>query len=392
MEGYREEKAATIDFIVTFKLLWVKRYFIASFCALSILAIILHQLFIASVVFRSEATILPIKSNSRNNMLTHLGGLASLVGFDAPKNENTAELILNSRTFAEDLVDRFSLNKRWKCSVQDAVKGVREAMTVEVSKTSSLIVIGWEDESPTFAAEVVSEILKMTMDRIAKHSMNKKILQVEFLEKRVQESERELISSEDALKNFQLKYQGVDIELQAEALISQIQLLKNEQQEKEIELQVSRRLLRPDSKEVRFLEISMEEINKKIEALIGRDVGMANGVRIESDERSLMDIPIIGTEYARKLRQVKLNQKIYGVLLEQYELAKIEAQKELEGFEIIDSPIVPEKRLRPKRTKAVVFGALVSFCLSVLIVMSLDYISKEKENWANVDGKADASQ
>lgn len=365
-----------IDLVELFLILWNRKLFIVGFSFLFTLLTALHQLYIAKEIFKSDAKILPTKSSGSSSMLSQLGGLASFVGMSAPKSENTTELIMKSRSFSNKIVERFKLDQRWEVSKQEAILSVQNgSLTVEVSKKDPLITVAWEDEDPAFAQNLVREVLKMAQEEMAQHAANQKQTQVLFLEGRVHDAKAQMTAAEDQLQTFQEKHQGVEIQKQAEALIAQIQMLKTDQQAKEVELEISKKLLPPTAREVKMLDMTVAELQKKVDHLVGEAKTDQEALGQDMDERSLMEIPKIGLAYARKMREVKITQKIYGMLLEQLEMAKIEAQKDVESFEIIDPPLIPEKRIKPKRTLTVAIAAVCSGMLSVMLVLLQHFIA-----------------
>ena len=48
----------------------------------------------------------------------------------------------------------------------------------------------------------------------------------------------------------------------------------------------------------------------------------------------------------------------------------VEAHKEVESFKVIDWPLIPERRIRPRRTLAVALASLCSVMLSMCWIVS----------------------
>lgn len=360
-----------IDLVELILLLWSRKGFLVIFSGLITLSVIVHQYFFAKEVFRSDARILPISSSSSSGMLGQLGGLANFVGLDSPKEENVTEIVLKSRTLAEKVVLEFKLNDHWQCSQQDAIRRVQaESLQITSSKADPLVTISWDDESPERAYEIVSKVIDLAQQEMSKHTNQKNGLKVSFLEARVSDAKQRLLSSENALRQFQEEYESVEIDRQAESLIHQINLLKVERQEKEIELEVTKKVLNPRSNEVISLDMRVNELQEKIDELIGAEkVNGDNKLGSDMDERTLMEIPKIGLIYARKLRDIKVAQKIYEILLEQLEKAKIESEKGYEGFQVIDQPMVPERKVKPTRSVNVIIGFIASIVFSIFVVL-----------------------
>ena len=93
---------------------------------------------------------------------------------------------------------------------------------------------------------------------------------------------------------------------------------------------------------------------------------------------SLSDAPAAGLGYARLKRDALIQEKVFELLTQQYELAKIEETKDDITFQVIDPAITPEKRIKPKRTQNVMIAGVVSLFLGVFLVFFLEYFDKQK--------------
>jgi len=365
-------KEEEIDFVKLFLILWKKKFFILLFVFSVVTVTAIHQCYFVKETFRSDSVILPINSSENASMVSQLGGLASIVGVSEPKKENTIEMILKSRTFAQKIVERFSLVEKWNKTYQETTDAVRKRIIIKKLSKSSGLLLAWEDENPRFAKKMIEYILIEVASNMKHHSENKKSLHLNFLEERVREALKKLNKSENNLKNFQEENQGVDIASQAEAIIVQLNNLKSKKQDQELELSITQKMISKKDGKIKALGLSIAETQLMIERLIG-DVNQESYSK-SLNERSLLDIPKIGLEYARLLRQVKMNQKIYSLLIEQLEMARIEARKNLESFEIIDPPLEPEKKVAPNITLTVFLSAVVSNVFIVLLLLASHYV------------------
>ncbi len=75
-----------------------------------------------------------------------------------------------------------------------------------------------------------------------------------------------------------------------------------------------------------------------------------------------------------------IQQKIYNMIAQQIETSMMAAVKENFAFKIIDPPIVPDKKIKPKRAQMVVLSFVVSFFLAVFAVFFLEYLEKRNIN------------
>jgi uncharacterized protein involved in exopolysaccharide biosynthesis len=71
-----------------------------------------------------------------------------------------------------------------------------------------------------------------------------------------------------------------------------------------------------------------------------------------------------------------IKQKIYTMIAQQVETAMMAEVKENFSFKVIDPPMVPDKKIKPKRAQMVVLSFVVSLFLAVFVVFALEYLEK----------------
>ena len=64
---------------------------------------------------------------------------------------------------------------------------------------------------------------------------------------------------------------------------------------------------------------------------------------------------------------------------QQYEMAKIEEAKKGITFQVIDRAIPPEKKIKPKRRRNVMFAGVVSLFAGIFLVFFLEYLENLKK-------------
>lgn len=73
-----------------------------------------------------------------------------------------------------------------------------------------------------------------------------------------------------------------------------------------------------------------------------------------------------------------IKQKIYTMIAQQVETTMMAEVKENFSFKVIDPPMVPDKKVKPKRAQMVVLSFVVSLFLAVFVVFALEYLEKNK--------------
>src|SRR4029077_9100144 len=79
---------------------------------------------------------------------------------------------------------------------------------------------------------------------------------------------------------------------------------------------------------------------------------------------SIRELPLLGVKYADLYRQTKIDETVYELLTERYELAKIEEAKEIPSVQVLDEPLVPDRKSFPPRFLFILLGTLGSVLMA----------------------------
>jgi uncharacterized protein involved in exopolysaccharide biosynthesis len=71
-------------------------------------------------------------------------------------------------------------------------------------------------------------------------------------------------------------------------------------------------------------------------------------------------LPIVGVQWADLYRRSKIQETVFELLTQQYEIAKIEEAKEIPTVKVIDVADYPERKSWPPREIIVTLGTLLS--------------------------------
>ncbi|HNV72858.1 MAG TPA: GNVR domain-containing protein, partial [Candidatus Ozemobacteraceae bacterium] len=95
-------------------------------------------------------------------------------------------------------------------------------------------------------------------------------------------------------------------------------------------------------------------------------------------EKKLDSLPTLGLQYARLMRDLKVREKVFATLTEQFEMAKIAEAEEGSSFEIIDRPRIPERKSKPSRALICILSAVTAVMLSVFLAFFLEFLEKRR--------------
>ena len=188
-----------------------------------------------------------------------------------------------------------------------------------------------------------------------------------FFEDQIRQTKESLARAEEEIKGFQQRTGMFQVDAQARAIIEGIARLRAGIAVKEVEAKVLRSFAtaqNPDlqrvEEEIRALRVELEKVETSKGS--GFDPLMSSG-----------RVPEMGTEYLRKLRQLKYNETLYELLSKQYELAKLDEARDAVVIQVIDRAVPPERKSRPKRALIVLLATVAMLFLSVFIVLLLEH-------------------
>lgn len=332
-------------------------------------------------IYRAEARILPPQQSSSMasgqllGQLTGSSGLSGLLGLGATDQNDLYVGMLKSRTVLDYLVDSFSLIDVY--SAKNKGKA-REALLNNVQivsdPKSNIVVIAVEDRDPQRAASLANGFvdgLKRLTKGLAITAASQRRL---FFEDQLRETKESLSRAENEMETFQEQTGAMSIEEQAKAVIESIATLRAQAAAKEVELKVMRTYTTRRNPDVQKLEEELNGIKAELNKL-EKGSGSAYDPLVPTGR-----MPSVGTQYLRKLRDLKFDETLYELLSKQYELAKIDEANDVVLIQVVDEAVPPEDRIRPQRTQMVILGTMAGFFLSVISVFFIDYYLRVRED------------
>src|SRR5207302_3851278 len=88
---------------------------------------------------------------------------------------------------------------------------------------------------------------------------------------------------------------------------------------------------------------------------------------------TIKSLPLLGAKYADFYRRAKIQETVYELLTEQYELAKVQEAKETPSVKVLDPGTVPEKKSFPPRLLIMLLGPFLAGSLCVVWVVGTDH-------------------
>jgi len=337
-------------------------------------------------IYQAKTTLMPVES-SGSQMSSALRSLGSLpfVGGMVPgiagASGDKLVAVLKSRTVAEDVIKALDLIRVLfeepqdePPTLQDAIRVLSEGMTEIADDKKGLISIAVEYKDPELAAAIANRYTVALQRFLSENALSMAKRNRIFIEDQLHAVKTELQDAEEAMMTFQTDKKIVAMDAQTEASIRALAELKAQVTAKEVELGVLKQFATPTNPDVVRVEDQLRELRKQLAMLEKK------GPNPEADAfPSLSAAPELGLQYIRLKRDAVTQQKVFELLTQQLEIAKIEEAKEDIAFQVIDTAIPPEKRIKPKRTLNVMLAGVVSLFAGIFLVFFLEYLENMKK-------------
>jgi len=327
-------------------------------------------------IYTATSKVLPPQKEGGGGLaaaLGQLGGLAAAAGLGGGFSGSTDLYvsILKSRSVADAVIKRLDLMKEFDAkTADDARRNFANTVKVQAVTKDGIITITADHKKPEMAARLVS----VTVEELGRRSVQLNLAKVSndriFLEKRLSFVKKDLKKAEDELKSFAQQNKAIKVDEQAKAAIEGIAKLKAELASKEVQLAAKRTYQTEESPEVMLLVAAVERLKRELAILGGSGGGVGDGIP------SVGNIPNLALEYTRRLREVKIQEAILEQLTKQYEMERINENRDTSSLQILDDAVVPDSKSKPTRSLIVIVSTLSVFFISVFAAFLLEYIEK----------------
>lgn len=318
--------------------------------------------------YSSKATLLPPQqqSSSVSALMGQLGGLAGAAGSLAGlKNPNDLYVgMLQSRTVADNIIARYKLEERYK---QDSMQDTRKAFEKKRRITSGkdgMISIEVDDKDPKVAADIanahVDELMVLTKTFAITEASQRRL----FFEKQLKLAKDELANAELALRKTQENTGMLQLSGQVQGIIASMAQLKGVIASKEVEAASMRTFATGQNPALVRVNEELRSLRGQLEKLQAKQDGKDGGLLTSTG-----NIPEVGLEYVRKLRDVKYYETVFELLAKQFEMAKIDEAKDTSTIQQLDKAIPADKNSGPKRLMIALAGLAGGLVLGIMMAI-----------------------
>jgi uncharacterized protein involved in exopolysaccharide biosynthesis len=359
---------------------WRRRWLIGSVCLLSLLATFAWTI-TQPRVFESTATLLSPKEGAGAGVFGGLVTTALLQQSPGPwipsmppltPNRDMLVSILKSRTIAQAVVQRFSLQTRYRSRYsEDAVASLQRRTDIRVSR-EGVISVKVEDTDPVIAAQMANFYLEELDRLISQFGTNDAARQRAFITKQLAQANTNLEISEGDLRRFQERNRAISLQEQTRGAIEIAARLKGEIMAAEVQLEVMRNFATDSNPELVFWRRRVDEMKRHLSQLQYGDGGVPGGRR--DFVVPFPKVPEVGIELVRLTRDVKVGETLVTLLTQQLEQAKIAEAKDLPIVQLLDRAVPAERHSGPKLRLNLLLTGVASLFTGILVAFFLEYL------------------
>jgi len=289
--------------------------------------------------------------------------------------------VLRSRTVEDRIIDRFDLQKVYaKRTMEDTRRRLAEKTDIAEERKSGIISITVTDHDPSRSAAIAEAYVEELDRLVGQLSTSAAHKQRVFLEKRLSEVKQDLESAEKEFSQFASKNTAIDIKEQGKAMVEAAALLQGQLIAAQSELEAARQIYTDNNVRVKASQARISELQKRLQELGGSDEPSASAAETKSAAPypSIRKLPLLGVTYADLYRRTKVDEAVFEVLTQQYEMAKMEEAKDTPSVKVLDVAKIPEKKSFPPRL-------LVIFLCTVTTLAGAALISVVNDRWRRTD-------
>lgn len=305
------------------------------------------------------------------------GGLGELLGGQRPGTLFVG--ILGCRTVADRVIDRFDLRKvYWRKTYLAARERLASRRSIAEDKKTGIISITVSDTNPVRAAAIAQAHVEELDRLLAEVNTSAASRERAFLEQRLTVVHKELQDAAKALSEFSSRNTTLDPQEQGKAMVEAAAVLQGQLIGEQSELSGLEQIYTGDNVRVRSLKAHIAELQSELNKLGGKNYTGSTTLDPDSLYPSLRQLPVLGVEYADLYGRVKIDETVFALLTEEYEMARVQEAKETPSVKVLDAARLPEKKSFPPRTLLSLGGGLIGLFIGCCWIVGTEF-------WSEID-------
>ncbi len=328
-------------------------------------------------MYTAEAVFLPPQSSPGSSMalqltsqLGSLGGVgaAGALGLKSPGDVYVG--ILGSRTVADNLVQKFNLQKVYNTKrLSDSVKKLQNRSNFTSGK-NTLISIKVEDHDAKRAADLANGYLDALREQNARLALTEAAQRRLFFEQQLEHEKNALADAEVDLKKTQEQTGLIIPAGQAQVQIEEMSQIRAQIASHQVELAALKQGATDQNPQVVRLQTQITSLQQELQKLQSDPARHQPG----SVQLSTANVPELALEYVRKQREVKYHEVLFELISKQYEAARLDESRDAPVLQVIDRAIVPDHKSGLSRILIVLVAGIVGSLIGIVRVILKHFV------------------
>ena len=327
---------------------------------------------------------LSFESTNRGEAMAAVNAIA-----DAVQQQNTQMARLEFTTIREFLGEQLDLiSRRLQISEDDLRAFKNENKLIEISETTRK----WIEQTTQVESQYEAALTEQAV----------KAKTLDVLRKQLQDQDSLLVKVENVLQApyiGELRRQITNTQATIARLRTNENYSENHPQMKLLQEELAKTKNTLDTEIQKFIAISLsqdplsarnEVLMRIVQAEVELEIARTHVNGLEQTkaifEDRLITLPDKELEYARLLRSMTLDEKIYGIMMEKYEDARIAEQAKIGNIRVLDYAEMPSAPIKPRVSMNMLVGLFLGLGLGIgaaFLVHSLDTKLRTLEDMEN---------
>lgn len=398
------EMAREPAWVIRALLLWKHRRLLARVIGISLL-LSLGIAFSIPKQYKSVTSIMPPDQQGAGAMMlaalgsrtSGLGALGSLANglLGAHSSGDLFVELLHSGTVSDHLIDRFNLQhvyrKRYRI---DAAKRLAHLTKIAEDKKSGVITVTVEDTSRVRARDLAQAYLDELNKLVTQTNTSAAHRERVFIGQRLHAVQQNLEQAELEMSRFSSRNSAIDIREQTRAMVDAGAHVQAELLVANSSLQSLRQIYGDGNIRVRESQARIASLRQELAKMTGSSAPLApepsddSGAGTFSDDGSgqlyppLRQLPRLAVPFTDLYRRVRVQETVYELLTQQYEMARLEEARDVPAVSVIDPPGIAERKSFPPRL-------LLSLSFTFIAFVAASALILVRERWSAI-GSNDA--
>jgi capsule polysaccharide export protein KpsE/RkpR len=322
-------------------------------------------------------------------------GLAALTDLPLDLNIGNSDAeriqaILRSRSVTDAVIEKFKLLERYgDAYIEAARESLWQHCSTKLDKKPGVVTVTCEDKDPQVVqqmTEYFGEFGNTVFRRVSASSAHEERV---FLEQRVTDAKKDVEAASQKLREFEEQHKLIDLSEQSKAVVSAIASLEGDLLSKQMQLSYLNSFSAPDEATAAQVRQQISLVQSKLKSLEenGGEAAPTNSTTAKRAQRqpgifpAAASVPELRYELMGLYRQQKIQETLFLLLTQRYEMAKVNEARDTSAFQIVDHAALPQHKSRPKRVVIIVECFILGLFLSACWAM---YASGIRKSWTEL--------